>query len=89
MMRLDSDRGHWQRPVRSPAKVELQSWIVRSSFGGEAGGWHGSGTLPGAPSTDTMGKLETLTVPYWLVKVSEPPLPCCCETPLISWSSVS
>ena len=68
------------------------SWAVSprsgSSFG-EAGGRRRSGGSPGAPSIDTMGKLETLTVPYWLVKVSDPWLPCCWETPLISWSSES
>ena len=47
------------------------------------------GAGAGTPSTETMGRLDTLTVPYWLVKVSEAPPPCCCETPPIWWSSVS
>ncbi len=49
----------------------------------------GAGALRGTPSSETTGKLETPTVPYWLVKVSELPPPCCCETPPIWWSSVS
>jgi hypothetical protein len=56
------------------------SWAVSAWWGsnfGETGGRRHSGTSPGAPSTDTIGKLETFIV--WLVKVSEPWLPCCCE----------
>jgi hypothetical protein len=43
----------------------------------------------GAPSTDRTGKRATSTPPYWLENVSDPPAPCCCENPLIWWSSVS
>ena len=39
-----------------------------SNFG-EARGRRRSGASLGAPFTDTIGKLETFTVPYWLVKV--------------------
>ena len=31
------------------------------------------GASRGTPSTDTTGNVETLMVPYWLVKVTEPP----------------
>jgi hypothetical protein len=51
------------------------SWAVSACNIGEAGGRRRSGASPGAPSTDTIGKLVTFTVPYWLVKVSEPWLP--------------
>jgi len=43
----------------------------------------GEGAGGAAPSLSpaTKGRSETRTVPYWLLKVSDWPLPCCCEKP--------
>jgi hypothetical protein len=62
------------------AKMSL-SWAVAaregSGCGTGAGARRGSGALLGSPFIETMGNCEMLTVPCWLAKVSEPPLPCC------------
>src|ERR1700745_2862797 len=51
------------------------SWALSGRYGSLAGATDGSGALVGTPFNETTGRVEILTVPCWLVRVSEPPRP--------------
>jgi hypothetical protein len=46
------------------------SWALSGRYGSLAGATRGSGALVCTPSTETIGRVETPTVPCWLVRVS-------------------